>query len=68
MYLASGIGYWTMSPGYRGGEVYVLLYDGRIAIYDPAHGEIGIRPVITLKQGTEVAIGDGTMSNPYKVL
>ena len=34
----------------------------------PKHHDFGIRPVIALKNTTGFVSGDGTMTDPYKVL
>ena len=72
-YLWGVYDYWLMTPNsyYAGGaRNFIVKSDGSLdarftkeSMYN--NTPIGVRPVITLKYGTEIAGGDGTKTNPY---
>ena len=71
-YLDSGETWWTMSPiSYHGGAAGALdvIKHGIVATKFAASSDslLGIRPVVSLKQGIEVKSGDGTVSSPYEL-
>ena len=71
-YLDSGETWWTMSPiSYHGGAAGALdaIKHGIVATEFAASSDslLGIRPVVSLKQGIEVKSGDGTVSSPYEL-
>ena len=70
-YLYNEETWWTLTPGYfDGSESWVLFvdYEGYVFAAPTGYGE-GVRPAISLKNGTQVELeGDGTSSNPYVVL
>lgn len=65
-------GFWTMSPACTAGD-YVRVFDMDHSIslnvvndWGYVSSEInGLRPIITLKPGTKIDRGSGTISNPY---
>ncbi len=65
----TGQNYWTISPysfvssNARG---RCVLSTGGLDGYSIS-GSIGVRPVLSLKPGTEYVSGDGSMANPYVV-
>ena len=69
-FLRTGSNFWTMSPYYRYGSYAYNFYlnttgymqNGRI---DTAYG---IRPVISLQEGTEATSGTGTATDPWVVV
>ncbi|MCM1053033.1 MAG: hypothetical protein NC483_03580, partial [Ruminococcus sp.] len=68
-YLNNGNAYWTMSPYYydsNGGYASVFVIGGYIGNWY-VDVEAGIRPVINLRSDVTFT-GDGTISNPYKVV
>ena len=69
--LTTGQTYWLMTPG---GLYFPNGSLGMFAIYSSGRphtmiteNEYGVRPVISLKPGTEYASGDGSKNNPYIV-
>ena len=69
-YLYTGNGYWTMSPSTFGrNAVGALALDQNGFMSNMYTSEsYGLRPVVSLKHGTEfVSGGDGTPTNPYVV-
>ena len=70
-YLYNQETWWTLTPGYFDeGDAWVLFVDweGYVFAAPASYGE-GVRPAISLKNGTQVELeGDGTSSNPYVVL
>ena len=74
-YFYAGVSYWTMSPVYYGVDdtIYAKVTD--ITSTGNPYGsggagvnlyQAGIRPVINLKAGS-LTIGDGSITNPYKI-
>ncbi|MBP5633519.1 hypothetical protein J6X13_01125 [Candidatus Saccharibacteria bacterium] len=63
----SAKGAWTMTP--YGFTRYAYLFDWASDLYQntTSNGGTGLRPVVTLKAGTRVAGGDGTMANPFTI-
>ena len=77
-FLYDGNGYWTMTPNMFERITYVQrVYGGVVNLYnggnyggtrvDHTGYMSGFRPVISLKEGTSVASGDGTPNNPFVV-
>ena len=66
--------YWTLSRDYSSGSdnIFYVNYDGSLTSYVVYYIEdgydIGVRPAVTLATGTQIASGDGTIGNPYKIL
>lgn len=70
-YLSNGTAFWTMSPNnfnYGGAYMLNVAADGDLDYYGgyTANG-YSVRPVITIKSGTQIADGDGTSGNPYVI-
>lgn len=68
-YLNSGEYYWGMAPSHVDtGDVYVFggSASGGMMGGNPS-SSFGVRPSISLKTGSIVAGGDGTVTNPYRV-
>ncbi len=68
-YLTSGSAYWTMTPlkfASRSSNIFVIYEDG-VLDGGTVNDELGVRPSIVLKSGTEISSGDGTSSSPYVV-
>ena len=69
-YLYTGKSYWTMSPFYfNGGDalVFDVYSTGTLGNYPVNGTDIGVRPVINLSADIKL-LGNGTYTNPYKVL
>ena len=68
-YLESG--FWTLSPAiYYGGYISNFLVINAGSICFPDKGDdayTGIRPVLSLKQGTTISSGSGTATDPFIV-
>ncbi|MCM1053139.1 MAG: hypothetical protein NC483_04115, partial [Ruminococcus sp.] len=68
-YLYTNTSYWTLSPSDFTASIAVLMiihtYGG--ISYGGSDVERGVRPVINLRSDVEFT-GDGTMSNPFKVI
>ena len=68
-YLYIGNNYWTMTPyTFDGTDAIMryLSYDGSAHIANGVKGIRGVKPVINLKAGS-LTIGDGTISNVYRI-
>ncbi len=67
-YLDVDVNYWTMSPlHYIGGGAYEFFVDSSGCFSSSVmYGVTNIRPIINLRSNVTF-IGDGTISNPYKV-
>lgn len=69
LYIVGGAGYVSMSPSqfYNGrSDIFSLNYDG--GYYENStSNSYGIRPVITIKPGTSLSGGDGTVNNPFVI-
>ncbi|MCM1053217.1 MAG: hypothetical protein NC483_04520 [Ruminococcus sp.] len=70
-YLKTG-SYWTMSPyqfnsDYKSAVMYVVWSSGRIGTSELKNSSLGVRPVINLRSDVTFT-GDGTKSNPFKVI
>ncbi len=67
-YLGTGENYWTMLPNKfeigRSSNT-VIVTSGGTNITNTGNYTVGLRPVLSLKQGVVVASGDGTATNPY---
>lgn len=70
-YLYSESDYWTSSPmflSYDSASVYKVSRDGGVIGEGVNNNNVGVRPVITLKNGFSlIGNGDGTVLNPYVV-
>lgn len=73
-FLRSGSDFWTMSPAHRnnnsgsntyGTFVFYLASAGNIANDGLINSTHGVRPVISLKEGTEASSGTGTATDPW---
>ena len=67
-YLYTGKDYWTMSPSNFNFDAFQFLvaYNGGMyGNYDVYSNYYGLRPVISLKTGTPVVSGTGTIVDPY---
>ena len=63
-YLYTGEWWWTMSPAhFQNNSAYV--YDS-YAVHS-TNSELGVRPAVSLKAGTVIADGDGSVSDPYVI-
>ena len=63
--------YWSLSRSYFDGYdlAFSVSSDGYLDInYVSNDGFIGARPAVTLATGAQIASGDGTIGNPYKIL
>lgn len=70
-YLNNGDWWWTMSPFYFLGSyahAFHVNASGDLIYNSSINYEYGIRPSISLKQGTKVESGEGTMENPYVIV
>ncbi|MBQ6538761.1 MAG: hypothetical protein IJL76_00595 [Bacilli bacterium] len=67
----TGQRYWTISPSHFypvGGAMIMYIYDsGELYNGYNTGWELGVRPVISLKPGTEYISGTGSKDNPYIV-
>ena len=68
-YLITGQDYWTMSPNnFQRGEWLNNSCASKSNTYSCGIGDsAGVRPVISLKYGTEISSGNGTYTNPFVV-
>ena len=68
-YLNSGSSYWSLSPNgfYDGNAVELRVNsDGNLSRSSVYH-TYGLRPVVSLKPGTPVVSGSGTVADPYVI-
>lgn len=66
---STGASYWTMTPfgyGEAAGHVFKVFNDGKVD-FDRVTYSNGVRPVVSLKPGTEVSGGEGTLESPYVI-
>ena len=69
-YLDNADLWWTMSPNYfysYYARVYFLNTTDSLS-YSNSSNSVGVRPSISLKKGTKVESGEGTVENPYVIL
>ena len=67
-YLYTGQGYWTMAPnGYNGAQTVVYSMGSAFPIGESVLTARGVRPSINITNGTQV-VGDGTATNPFRVI
>ena len=67
-YLSSGICYWSLSPFYFSyGSVEEFSWYNSYIGSNHVYAAYGLRPAISLKPGTPVVSGSGTVSNPYVI-
>ena len=73
-YLYTGQAYWTLSPAYfdtpYSMALEFVLLSGGMLYYSPVDGDgrsLGIRPSVSLLQGTVLSSGSGTATDPYIV-
>ena len=67
-YLTTGQNYWSLSPSYFDNSsegVEVVNYGGLSS--NGVGNEYGLRPSVSLKPGTPVISGDGTILSPYVI-
>mgnify|MGYP004534561233 CR=1 FL=1 len=66
--------YWSLSRSDfdsdygNGGRTFIVDSVGRLDNGDVNISVGGVRPTVTLATGAQIASGDGTISNPYKIL
>ena len=68
-YMYSGQSYWTMSPYmfFEGmARLRIMSSYGNLWMDAAVNDILGVKPVINLKAGS-LTIGDGSISNPYKI-
>ena len=69
-YLTTGQTYWSLSPNrfgnYDGAYEFRLSGDGSVATYYVNYS-YGLRPSVSLKPGTPVVSGTGTLQDPYVI-
>ena len=65
-FLASNVGYWTMSPSSFDGtaKVYSVDVNGKVVPTD-VNTQLGIRPVISIESEVGVSYGSGLSGEPY---
>ena len=67
-YLTTGTQYWTLSPrtfSTDGNSRGFRVYSSGTLDAHSVYNTIGLRPVISLKQGITISDGDGTATDPY---
>ena len=65
-YLNNGISWWTLTPNNATNLVNYIVISGTIVNILPSM-PAGVRPSINLKPNIEIASGEGTESNPYRL-
>ena len=68
-YLNSGAYYWSLSPynfNYYDANWFSVTSDGHL-LYNSVSYTYGLRPAVSLKPGTPVISGEGTVSSPYRI-
>ena len=70
MYSNGSSPYWTRTPSTsQAGSVRCTKVDGNIGFIRCQSIDLGVRPVIWIKSiSTDELTGDGTLSNPYKII
>ena len=67
-YLYTSSGYWTLGASdYNDSDksmIFGVMNNGSMAPQE-SNTQMGVRPVINLKQGVKITSGDGTQNNPY---
>ena len=68
-YLLTGSYYWLLSPAFFNDEDAFVgeVYNSGLYYFSVNRTGVGVRPSLSLKHGTQVYDGDGTVSNPYIV-
>ena len=68
-YLYTGKGYWTLSPDVfnNAGADVILATAAGDPYFTYAYMTMGVRPVLSLKQGTTISSGSGSVMNPFIV-
>ena len=66
-YLNNNLYWWTLTP-YDTNYVQRISSDGSIDYYSPSKWAYGIRPSVNLKKDVQIVDGDGTESNPYRLV
>ncbi len=68
-YLNNGTNYWLGSPSFFRGDAgaYGFVIKSGSLYFRPVSVTDGVRPVVSLKIGTQIARGSGTSSDPYIV-
>lgn len=69
-YLYSNDIYWTMSPGIYSSNFdgFAIQNGGRLNTLYLYYPTGGVRPVISLKSNVRYNDGDGSFTNPYKIV
>ena len=64
-YLNNGLNWWTLTPV---SSTYIrqVVYDGSV-FYNSLTNSHGVRPSINLKPNVQIASGDGSENNPYRL-
>ncbi|HIR58735.1 MAG TPA: hypothetical protein IAB38_01665, partial [Candidatus Onthousia excrementipullorum] len=65
-YLNNGLYWWTLTP-YSLIDGRSITYKGTVDDNWPSTDSRGVRPVINLKSDIEIADGNGTIDNPYRL-
>ena len=69
-YLYTSSGYWTLGASdYNDSDksmIFGVMNNGSIAPQE-SNTQLGVRPVINLKQGIKITSGDGTQNTPYVI-
>ncbi len=69
-YLYNNQNYWTMSPSYFSGSnafVWGVYSTGNLINGHGVNSNYGVRPVLSLKQGTKYLSGNGTKDTPFLI-
>ena len=70
-FLRSGSSFWLLSPDFRVStgyaDVFHLYSSGYLNSYLYVNYSLGVRPAISLAQGTNISSGSGTATDPWEV-
>ena len=66
-YLSSGSYYWSLSPYYSNSHAFEFYWGYSYIHYSRVDTAYGLRPSVSLKPGTPVVRGSGTVSDPYVI-
>ena len=68
-YLSSGSYYWSLSPSnfFFNNSAYEFRWNYSYIYYDFVNYTNGLRPAVSLKPGTPVVSGTGTVADPYVI-
>ena len=68
IYLNSGSRWWLSSPySFQNHSLVFSMSNGVLMPNTPVNSSFGVRPSISLKPGTVIAGGDGSVENPYTI-